>query len=225
MSTVITPSFALTLGNLRSLVVPSYTTEGLPATVGANPRGAMFVHQDLPERSELARLGTCYIGRSAARVSVTAIPTTSGGVGFWNGELPGGKAYVIDSIAATATVDNTADTMLSLVCMVSSSTSATAPGSAGAGVVNSTTGRTYAGKATFSITITGLTDQWFTLGSSSNTAATGHSVGLQVEAYIGGAIILAPQYFLALNSIAQSATNQVKFVIKWYEVAIPVVTI
>ena len=108
MSTVLNPSYALTLGNLRSLVVPTLTNEGQPAPLYVDPRGAALVSQDLPERAEIARLGGTVIMRTDEVACVTAVPTTTAAHTLWNGESAGGKSYVIDRITWTCTTSNAA---------------------------------------------------------------------------------------------------------------------
>jgi hypothetical protein len=224
MSTVITPSYALQLGNLRSLVVPNFTGEQLPVPIGVNPRGSLVAQQDLPERAELTRLGSCYVQRSAAVSALQAIPTVTAPVTFWNGEPAGGKSYIIDSINCTCTTTVGAATMLSMVGMIPIATSATAPATADTVVANSTTGRAYAGKGVMSHTVTVVDNGWFSIGGTNNAAALTATVGLQIEVAVYGAIILAPGYLLALAPLA-AAAGAFKFCIRYFEVAIPTVTV
>jgi hypothetical protein len=225
MSTVITPSFALTLGNLRSLVVPNYTGETLPSVVTVSPRGALIVNQDLPERAELTRLGAGVVQRTAAVAAVTAIPTTTASATLWNGEQPGGKVYIIDAINVTCTSSNGAASMFSIVAMVPIATSATVPATSDTVVANSLSGRTYAGKGQCSHAVTVVDNGWFSIGNTFNTGALTATVGAQVEIPVNGSIVLAPQYLLALACVAQSGTANVKFSIRYFEVQLPAVTV
>src|SRR5512146_1524614 len=130
MSTVLNPSYALTLGNLRSLVVPTYTGESLPSSVGINPRGAVITTQDLPPRAELTRFGNSVVHRTDEVACVTAIPTTTAPHTFWNGEANGGKSYVIDRLVWTCTTSAAAASAFSLVAVVNVAATATVPSTA-----------------------------------------------------------------------------------------------
>src|SRR5438132_3345792 len=67
--------------------------------ISATTRGGLLIQQDLPERSELVRLGNSYgaqIPTGSAFTFVAAWPTTRAELVLWNGEATGGKSYVID---------------------------------------------------------------------------------------------------------------------------------
>lgn len=224
MSTVLNPSYALTLGNLRSLVVPTYTNESGPATIGVDPRGAILASQDLPERAELARLGGTVIMRTDEVACVTAIPTTTAAHTLWNGESAGGKSYVIDRVTWTCTTSNAAASAFSLVAVVNKTATATVPATADTQAQTVyTTGKGYAGKAKTSHAVTVVDDVWFPIGISFVTALTA-TVGSQLDAPINGMIVLAPGYVMGVSCVAQSTTGKGKLAFWFHEVQIPTVT-
>lgn len=224
MSTTISPSAALFYGNLRNLVVPTNTNEGQPNPAGVDPRGAVYVSQDLPERGELARLGGSVIMRTDEVACVTAIPTTTAAHTLWNGESAGGKSLVIDKITWTCTTSAAAASAFSLVAVVNKTSSATAPATADTQAQTVyTTGRGYAGKAKPSHTVTVVDDVWFPIGISFVTALTA-TVGSQLEANINGMIVLAPGYVMGVSCVAVNTTAKGKLAFWFHEVQIATVT-
>lgn len=224
MSTVLNPSYALTLGNVRSLVVPSNTNEGNPGYIGVDPRGAMYVSQDLPERAEIARLGSTVIMRTDEVACQTAIPTTTAPHVLWNGESAGGKSLVIDKITWTCTTSNAAASAFSLLAVVNKAAAASVPATADTQAQTVyTTGRGYSGKAKTSHTVTVVDDVWFPIGGAFVTALTA-TVGSQLEANINGLIVLAPGYVMGISCIAQSTTGKGKVAFWFHEAQIPTTT-
>ena len=224
MSTVLNPSYVLIEGNVRSLVVPTNTNEASPGIATVDPRGALYVSQDLPERAQLARLGGTVIMRTDEVACVTAIPTVTAAHTLWNGESPGGKSYVIDKVTWTCTTSNAAASAFSLVAVVNKASTATAPSTADTQAQTVyTTGKGYAGKAKTSHTVTVVDDVWFPIGISFVTALTA-TVGSQLEANINGAIVLAPGYVMGVSCVAQSTTGKGKLAFWFHEVQIPTAT-
>jgi hypothetical protein len=224
MSTVLNPSYALTLGNVRSLVVPSNTNEASPGLVGVDPRGAMYVSQDLPERAELARLGSSVIMRTDSVACVTAMPTTAAAHTLWNGESPGGKSYVIDRITWICATSAAAASSFAMVAVVNKASTATVPATADtvAQTVYST-GKGYAGKAKVSHTVTVVDDIWFPLGQTFTTALTA-TVGSSLDASVNGMIVLAPGYVLGVSVIAVNTTAKGTLAFWFHEAQLGTVT-
>lgn len=219
-----TPTSLFLVGNIRSLVVPANTNEAQAGNIGVDPRGAMYVSQDLPERAELTRLGSSVIWRTDEVACVTAIPTTTAPHTLWNGEAAGGKCYVIDRLVWTCTTSNAAASSFSLLAVVNKAAATSKPSTADtqAQTVYST-GKGYAGKAVSSHAVTVVDDVWFPVGPTFTTALTA-TVGSQVEAFINGSIILAPGYVMGVACVAQSTTGKGKLAIYFHEVQIPVAT-
>lgn len=224
MSTVLNPSYALTLGNVRSLVVPSNTNEASPGLVGVDPRGALYVSQDLPERAELARLGGTVIMRTDSVACVTAVPTTTAAHTLWNGESAGGKSYVIDRITWICLTSAAAASSFALVAVVNKTSTATAPATADTQAQTVyTTGKGYGGKAKTSHTVTVVDDVWFSLGQTFNTPLTA-TIGSTLDAQINGAIVLAPGYVMGVSVVAVNTTAKGTLHFWFHEVQIPTAT-
>jgi hypothetical protein len=225
MSTVLNPSYALTLGNLRSLVVPTLTNEGQPAPLYVDPRGAALVSQDLPERAELARLGGTVIMRTDAVACVTAVPTTTAAHTLWNGESAGGKSYVIDRITWICTTSAGAASAFSFVAVVNKASTASVPATADTQAQTVyTTGKGYAGKAKTSHTVTVVDDVWFALGQTTTPSALTGTVGVGLDAPVNGAIVLAPGYVMGVSVMAVNTTAKGTCHFWFHEVQIPTVT-
>lgn len=224
MSTVLNPSYALIEGNIRSLVVPSNTNEANPGVATVDPRGVLYVSQDLPERAEIARLGSTVIMRTDEVACVTAIPTTTAPHTLWNGESPGGKSLVLDKITWTCTTSNAAASMFSLLAVVNKASTATVPSTADTQAQTVyTTGKGYSGKARVSHAVTVVDDVWFPIGGAFVTALSA-TVGAQVEANLNGMIVLAPGYVMGVACVAQSTTGKGKLAFWFHEVQIPTAT-
>lgn len=225
MSTVLNPSYALTLGNVRSLVVPSNTNEASPGLIGVDPRGAMYVSQDLPERAEIARLGSTVIMRSDEVACVTAIPTTTAAHTLWNGESAGGKSLILDRITWQCTTSAAAASAFALVAVVNKASTASAPATADTQAQTVyTTGRGYAGKAKTSHTVTVVDDVWFPLGQSTTPSALTGTVGVTIDVSLGGLIVLAPGYVMGISCVAVNTTAKGKVAFWFHEATIPTTT-
>ena len=225
MSTVLNPSYALTLGNLRSLVVPTLTNEGQPAPLYVDPRGAVMVSQDLPERSAIARLGGTVIMRTDEVACVTAIPTTTAAHTLWNGESAGGKSYVIDRLTWQCTTSAAAASAFALVAVVNKAAATSAPSTADTQAQTVyTTGKGYAGKAKPSHTVTVVDDVWFPVGNSSTPSALTGTVGVSIDVDLRGMIVLAPGYVMGVSCVAANTTAKGKLSFWFHEVQIPTVT-
>lgn len=225
MSTVFSPTAALFYGNLRNLVVPTATNEGNPTILGVGPRGDALVSQDLPERSQIARLGSTVIMRTDSVACVTAVPTTTAAHTLWNGETTGsGKAYVIDRITWVCLTSAAAATNFSMQGVVNKTAAASVPATADtqAQTVYST-GRGYSGKARVSHTVTVVDDVWFPLGNTLVTALT-TTIGHTLDVPINGEIILAPGYVMGVSIMAVNTTAKGTLCWWFHEVTLPVVT-
>lgn len=190
------------------------------------------VVQGLPPRTELTRIGGSYVIRTPEVACVTAVPTTTAPFAFWNGEAqpsatfptsPGGLVYVIDAIGWLCTTSAGAASMFQLLALIPKLPTAAQPDTAGTLVIDGLSGQPYAGLAKVSATVTVVDDGWFSLGNKIETplTATG-GAGLEVPAE--GGIIIPPGHLLALAILAVNTTAKGKFMIRYHEVELPVVT-
>ena len=225
MSTVLNPSYALIEGNIRSLVVPSNTNEANPGTATIDPRGVLYVSQDLPERAEIARLGSTVIMRTDEVACVTAIPTTTAAHTLWNGESSGGKSLVIDRVTWQCTTSAAAASAFALVAVVNKAAATAAPSTADTQAQTVyTTGRGYSGKAKTSHTVTVVDDVWVPIGNSSTPSALTGTVGVTLDVSLNGTIVLAPGYVMGVSCVAVNTTAKGKLAFWFHEVQIPTAT-
>jgi hypothetical protein len=174
----------------------------------ANNRGDYRVAQALPPLTELVRMGNTWTMRTAtasAFNAVAALPTTLAAAILYNGEVAGGKSYVIHSLFCTTIVTAAAATQYSLICQVLPNPSgvATAPThSATTTLLNSRSGKaSYTGLAKRAIGVTTFfTDMWEVVGTNGGLAAA--NVGGGVFADVQGGIIIPPGGALGLNVVA-----------------------
>ncbi len=190
------------------------------------------VVQGLPPRTELTRIGGSYVIRTAEIACVTAVPTTSAPATLWNGEAqpstayptsPGGLVYVIDYLGWLCTTSAGAASMFELLALIPKAPVAANPATADTLVINGLSGQPYNGLAAISHTVTVVDDGWFSVGNKVETALAA-TVGAALEIPIEGGIIIPPGHLLALACIAVNNTAKGKFMIRYHEVEIPVVT-
>ncbi len=188
--------------------------------------------QGLPPRTELTRAGGSFVIRTPEVACVTAVPTTTAPFTLWNGEAqpstayptsPGGLVYVIDAIGWLCTTSAAAASMFQLLALIPKAPVAAQPDTAGTLVIDGLSGQAYSGLAKVSATVTVVDDGWFSAGNKAETplSATG---GLGFEVPFEGGLIIPPGHLLALACLAVNTTGKGKFMIRYHEVEIPVVT-
>jgi hypothetical protein len=207
----------------RNQLVPNFT-EMQVSDQFLNPRGAGIVTQDLPERTEVVRLGNSWAIRTAEVACVTAVPTTTAPHYLWNGEPAGGKSYIIDNLGWMCTTSAGAASMFAMLVCLNVLPLTSAPATADALEIASLNGRNYSGKAKTGHTATVIDDKWWPLGNVVNSNALTATVGCSIWQFVEGSIIVPPGYLLNLACIAVNATAKGKFVIQYHEVQLPVVT-
>lgn len=87
------------VGQVRRIVAMLFNDGD--AKVSANGRGDLDAAVALPMKAELVRLGGSYsaVIRGADKfITTAALPTTISPIVLWNGEPPGGKSYVMESV-------------------------------------------------------------------------------------------------------------------------------
>jgi len=182
-----------------------------------NNRRDLLITQSLPERTELARLGTSFAVTQSGTTTSTnaALPTTTAGYTVYNTAQAGGVSVIIDmvtfivltaaagasGITTVACVNKGAQTALS---SPDSNTIATLNGRASSGV------SVVATKSGVTIT----NDGWFALASAPAVGTTSKSSG--IIAYMEGAIIVPPQGQVSFHAIGDG-TAAGKFSLTWHE--------
>ena len=187
-----------------------------------NPRGDLMVSQALPERAEMARMGTlwtCRMATGSAFTYVNAWPTTRAELVLYNGEPTGGKCYVIvrafiggistmgaaqfftllgQSVPAVATVP-THDTAQ----LITGHNGKAAYSGSGRVAVNNTT----AGQ---------IANLWDVLGAGLAPMTT--SVGHAMIADVWGLYIIPPKGVFALAGVAGTAAGTAIIGVTWAEI-------
>lgn len=211
-------------GRIRGLVTGTYSENREEEQVQLNARGDLVVAQAMPELTELVRMGNSFqVQTSTAAAALTTEPTTTNGLGLFNGEPSTGKSYAIDSIAAwERVVDATQQNEMALFVM-NNKTIVTAPADA-ALTIRSLSGRTYGGKArTFIGAVTN--DGWFPVGNSAPGApAVAGGVWRTTDIPLRGLYLVPPGGMFNIHAVKVAATaSQLQFVIRWHEIQLPVV--
>lgn len=214
--------------NLHAVVTgraaPSYP-EDANSEVALDNCGNLQVAQALPELASLVRLGQSYqVALATGLAALTALPTTTGGLSLYNGEVATGKCYVIDSFGSwEAVADATQANITALFAMLNVAPIA-AP-TATALTIRSLSGRTYGGKARPVSALAVTNDGWFAHGAeaqSSPNAGTGaggfqwkvNECKLRVPYLVTPGGCFSVQ---AVKAVAAAAAQQF-FFIRWHEV-------
>ena len=206
----------------RRLGLPDYA-EGNQGRYHINPRGNLLASQDLPERTEIVRLGDSWAKQTDAVAAVTALPTTTAAHTLWNGEPPGAtaKTYVIDAIGWVCTTSNAAASRFTMVvCNNILPVTAVPATSDTQATVSTLNGRPYPGRAKTSHTVTVVNDLWWPIGQSAETALSA-TVGASLWVDVRGLLQVQPGGLLGVSIIAQSTTAVGRLVYVWHEVPLP----
>jgi hypothetical protein len=177
-------------------------------------------------------MGGSFVLRTPEVACVTAVPTTTAPFTLWNGEAQpsatfplhaGGLVYVIDAIGWLCTTSAGAASMFQLLALIPKLPVAAQPDTAGTLVINGQSGQPYSGLAKVSVTVTVVDDGWFSAGNKAETPLTATG-GLGLEVAFEGGLIVPPGHLLALACLAVNTTAKGKFMIRYHEVELPVVT-
>jgi hypothetical protein len=178
--------------------------------------GEQLVALGVPAKLELTRLGCSWnmqIPTGSAFTNVAALPTTRSELALYNGELAGGKSYVIDRITFLSLTDVTAAAAATIVWQVGAPAALT---DNTAVLINSPLGMVYNGRALRALATTTMTANKWCLAESANTGAA-KTIGMGIVAEIAGGIIVRPGYTLGVNAIVGTATGTSIMGISWYE--------
>jgi hypothetical protein len=179
--------------------------------------GELLVASGFPDKTELARLGARWsmaIPTGSAFTNVAALPTTRSELSLYNGELSGGKSYLIDQISFLSLTSITAAAGITIVWQVGSPAALT---DNTAVLINSPLGMVYNGRGLRALaTTTHVANKWTIAAGAAPGAAA--SIGLGVVADIDGGIIVRPGYTLGVNVVAGTAVGTSLMGISWIEV-------
>lgn len=193
------------------------------AQIEYTPMGAMLVASPMGTASgEIARMGDSWqVAVSTGLTALTALPTTTNGLGLWNGEGPNGKTYMIDGFGfwtAVADVTNALDQGLFALVNVAP---VAAPTDA-ALTIRSTVGKKYGGKARTTTNAAVTNDGWFPVGTSTNAAvaaAAGDIWKVQEALTPPGLFQIPPGGMFNIASVAVTGGAAGTFYfIRWHEV-------
>lgn len=189
------------------------TDSGLQISKG----GELLVAQGLPSKLELARLGLTWsvqIATGSAFTNVANMPTTRAELALYNGELAGGKSYVIDQISFLSLTSVTAASAATIIWQVGAPAALTDDT---AQLINSPRGMVYNGRAKRAVAVTTMVANKWTVAATGPTGAAA-SIGLAAVAEVRGGIIIPPGFTLGVNAVLGTATGTSLMGITWHEV-------
>lgn len=179
--------------------------------------GEQYVVQGLPPKMELSRLGATWsvqIATGSAYTNVANMPTTRAELALYNGELAGGKSYVIDQISFLSLTSVTAASGVTIIWQVGAPAALTDDT---AQLINSPLGMVYNGRAKRAVAVTTMVANKWTVAATGPTGAAA-SIGLGAVAEVLGSIILRPGFTLGVNAVVGTATGTSLMGITWSEV-------
>ena len=190
--------------------------------IEVNRRGAMYTQRDLPECTQLCAEGKVWtVGELSATASVTALPTTTSGIGLYNNEPEGGLSYIM--LAAFATFDAAGAALASLhlaqcVATLKPTTRPTAD-IAAASIKNfgKTPSNAYGGNAIVDLALAVADDLWKNIGDSTDSIVVSLP-GNCLWVPLNGMIVLGPGGTYALETIASATTSNSRIGFVWAEV-------
>ena len=213
--------------NVRGISA-SNLPENIDAKMVLNPRGEQVIAIGLPGVAELIRLGNSFIGTGATPGAALAatIPTTAATNGLWNGELPGGKSYVLTAVYATTAVTNAAACNITLFGCLSMAPLYAVPGTEDTSNIRGmVAGRLYTGKGKIVKTITPTTapvaSTWFPIGKAIEDTVLAATVGITVGGTLWEPVILPPGFYFAIELCATAVTGTFTPTFFWHEIQIP----
>lgn len=200
-------------GRIRGLN-PDNFQEGSEQQARLNSRGEIILAQGLPPEAEVARLGQSYVCMGSAVAPVAALPTTAAHLSLWNGEIVGGKSYIISAVGSLCTTTVAAAASASLLAHLGTAAEANP---AGALVIKGMSGKIYRGqgnaKASVTIANSGV---WHPVGPCVQTANTAN-IGIGVYQDVYGRYIVPPGQIFSLATINATAAGAFAPFIIWHE--------
>jgi hypothetical protein len=207
-------------GRVRGLFAGNYPENREDEQFHLNNRGDQIIAVGLPELTEIVRLGESWaVMTSAAIAALTAIPSTTGGLNLWNGEAPGGKSYVIDSVGSTEVVVDATQANHTSLFVMNSKPPVAAPADAGL-TFRSLSGRLYGGRARTTVNAAVVNDGWLPIGTSAPVAAAAAgSAWKTMDVPVRGLYIVPPGGNFSVHAAKAVATaSQMQFFIRFHEV-------
>lgn len=184
-----------------------------------NPRGDLGANLTLPELADIVRLRqSFYVIAAAAVAPIVAMPTTTAQFTLWNGELDGGRSYVIDSIGYIVVASAAAATPVGMVvCMGTGRKTAPVADLTPRGLA----GQRYRGSGYVDLAATVTNDTWHLAGTSNQGPTS--QVGMSLDVNIFGRYIIPPGHYFSQSVMANTVTTiTVRQFIRWHEIQIPV---
>ncbi len=191
-----------------------------------NRGGDLLVSQGLPDRTSLVSMGNSWVSQTltaSAKVPVAVIPTSASDFSLYNSSTVASNiSVIIDSVFFIVQTSSGAADFYSLLGQMIGPGS-TAP-SAHASIVSSLNGKgtTYNGVVTRAITnATGVTNAWFPIGTSQNTAALTATAGLTMDFDVYGKYIIQPTGTMLIAGMCSTgATGKLVIGVRWHEVVL-----
>lgn len=184
-----------------------------------NPRGDLGANLTLPELADIVRLRqSFYVIAAAAVAPIVAMPTTTAQFTLWNGELDGGRSYVIYSIGYIVVASAAAATPVGMVvCMGTGRKTAPVADLTPRGLA----GQRYRGSGYVDLAATVTNDTWHLAGTSNQGPTS--QVGMSLDVNIFGRYIIPPGHYFSQSVMANTVTTiTVRQFIRWHEIQIPV---
>jgi hypothetical protein len=187
--------------------------------------GSVILTDGLPNRTEQVRLGDSYQVMSAAFTALTAVPTTTGIFGLWNGEPGNGRCYAIDSVAVFKILIDTTqiDDAALYVQLVRPPVAALTDASI---TIQSMSGRySYGGRARKAAAVTTVSGRWDAVGTLPKCADALAGTAWQcLDVDLMGRYLVPPGGLFAFHVAEVTATaSKWRGVIRWHEVQGPYV--
>lgn len=161
-----------------------------------------LVSQANPAESEAAMRRQLYTCMGTAVAPVAAVPTTASHLSLWNGELAGGKSYIIHAVGTMCGVSAAAAIILGVLIHMGTSAEASP---AGAAVIKGTSGQTYQGlgngKVSASVVNSG---SWHMAAEPVQTANTA-TIGFGTLQDVWGRYIVPPGFIFSVASFCSAA--------------------
>lgn len=191
-------------------------TAGSDAPARISKGGELYVASGLPRKAESVRLGnywSCTIATGSAFTNVAGMPTTRAELALYNGELSGGKSYIIDQISFLSLTSITAAAGIGIIWQVGAPAALTDDT---AQLINGASGMTYNGRAKRAVAVTTMVANKWTIAATGQTGAAA-SIGHAVVAEINGGIIVRPGFTVGVNVVAGTAVGTSLMGISWIE--------
>lgn len=214
------------VGRVRGLIPGNYAENREDEQFHISPLGDQIITLSLPELTEIVRHGDSWQALSSTYTALTALPTTTGIFGLWNGEPDNGKVYVIDSMAVVkVVVDTTQVDKTSYFVQLVRPPVAT-PTDDGTTKQSLSGRKTYDGRARWVANPTTVSGRWDTVGTSPKDADALAGTGWQCwDIPLFGKYVVPPGGLFAFHRSEITATaNKFRAVIRWHEVRLPIIS-